>query len=67
MKTGALAHSWLILAGVLIVLELVFIYEAMLADSAGYQKIFGVFAGLAVLCFAALLYSVSVLLYGWGE
>lgn len=53
------------LAVVLIAFELVFIYEAILADWGGLQKIFGVFAGLAILCFAALLYAVAVVLYGW--
>ncbi len=67
MKAGALSRSWLVLAGALIILELVFVYEAMLADLAGSQKIFGVFVGLAILCFAALLYAVSVVFYGWGR
>jgi hypothetical protein len=53
------------LAAVLVVLELVFVFEAMMADFADYQRMFGVFAGLAILCFAALLYSVSVITYGW--
>jgi hypothetical protein len=53
------------LAGVLVVLEFVFVFEAMMADFADYQRMFGVFAGLAILCFAALLYSVSVITYGW--
>jgi hypothetical protein len=44
-------------------LELIFIYEAMLADIAGLERIFGVFAGLAFLCFAALLYAVSMVVY----
>lgn len=67
MKTVAPSRGWLALAGALVALELLFIYEALLADLAGYQRIFGVFAGLAILCFAALLYSVSVVLYGWGR
>jgi len=49
----------------LTILELVFLYEAILADAADLQKVFGVFAGLAILCFAGLLYSVSVVFYGW--
>jgi hypothetical protein len=53
------------LATVLIVLELLFVYEAMTADMAGLQRVFGVFAGLAIVCFAALLYSVSEITYGW--
>jgi len=35
----------------------------MIADLAGYQKIFGVFLGLAVLCFAALVYVAKVVFY----
>ena len=62
---ATLSKGWLALAGVLIVLELVFVYEAMMADMAGFQRMFGVFAGLAIVCFAALLYSVSELMYGW--
>jgi hypothetical protein len=53
------------LVTVLIVLELLFVYEAMTADMAGLQRIFGVFAGLAIVCFAALLYSASEITYGW--
>ena len=66
MPGETLSRGWLALAGLLIVLEVLFLYEAMLADMAGYQRVFGVFAGLAVLSFAALLYSVSTLIYGWG-
>jgi hypothetical protein len=65
LKAVTLSKGWLALAGVLIVLELVFVYEAMMADMADYEHMFGVFAGLAILCFAALLYSVSVRMYGW--
>jgi len=50
-------------AFVLIVLEFVFIYEAFLADAAGNERIFGVFLGLAILCFAALLYEAKVVFY----
>ena len=57
----------MVLAGTLVVLELVFVYEAMLADSVDYERVFGVFAGLAILCFAALLFSVSETMYGWGD
>jgi hypothetical protein len=67
MTQMGLSRGWLVLAGALIALELFFIYEAMLADLADYQRVFGVFAGLAILCFAALLFSVSETLYGWGE
>lgn len=65
VSTSALPKGWLALAGVLVVLEVVFVFEAMMADFADYQRMFGVFAGLAILCFAALLYSVSVITYGW--
>ena len=65
MKAVSLSKGWLVLAGVLIVLELLFVSEAVMADMAGLQRIFGVFAGIAILCFAALLYSVSVVFYGW--
>ena len=65
MNAVSLSRGWLFLAGFLIILELLFIYEAIVADLAGLQRIFGVFAGLATLCFAALLFSVSVVFYGW--
>lgn len=65
MKSAPLSKAWFALAGVLIVLELIFVYEAMIADMERFERIFGVFAGLAILCFAALLYSVSVMIYGW--
>ncbi|HUK50265.1 MAG TPA: hypothetical protein VLV18_04455 [Terriglobales bacterium] len=67
MKTTRLSSGWLVLAGAIVALELLFIYEAMIADLADYQRIFGVFAGLAILCFSALLFSVSETMYGWGE
>jgi len=53
------------MTGMLAILELAFLYEAMLADVAGYEKIFGIFAGLAILCFAAILYLAVVVFYGW--
>jgi len=62
---STLSNGWLALVTALIVLELLFVYEAMSADMAGLQRIFGVFAGLAIVCFAALLYSVSEITYGW--
>jgi predicted membrane channel-forming protein YqfA (hemolysin III family) len=65
LKAVSLSKSWLVLAGVLIILELLFVSEAIIADLTGLQRIFGVFTGIAILCFAALLYSVSVVFYGW--
>jgi hypothetical protein len=65
LKAVSLSKGWLVLAGALIILEILFLYEAIIADMAGLQRIFGVFAGIAILCFAALLYSVSVVFYGW--
>ena len=65
MNAVGLSRGWLFLAAFLIILELLFLYEAIVADQAGLQRIFGVFAGLATLCFAALLFSVSVVFYGW--
>ena len=63
MKTATLSRGWLALASLLTLLEFFFIYEATQADLAGYQRIFGVFVGLAILCFAALLYSVKAVFY----
>lgn len=65
-STGNVSRSWVALAVLLIVLEFAFLYEAMVADIGGYEKIFAAFAGLAILCFGALLYAVSVIFYGWG-
>jgi len=62
---STLSKGWFALAGALIVLELMFVYEAMIADMAGLQRMFGVFVGLAIVCFAALLYSISEVMYGW--
>lgn len=67
LRTRTVARSWLVLAGVLIAMELAFLYEAMMADQSGLQKIFGVFSGLAILCFAGLLYSVKVVFYDWNQ
>jgi hypothetical protein len=63
LKTEALSYGWFVLAFVLIVLELIFLYEAMQADMGGYERMFGVFVGLAILCFAALAYSFKVVFY----
>lgn len=65
MRAETVSRGWVALAGVLIVFEALFLYEAMAADAGGYQRVFGVFAGLAILSFAALLYSISTLIYGW--
>jgi len=59
------SRGWGVLASVLIGLEFTFLYEAMIADSGGHERIFATFAGLAILCFAALLYAAAVILYGW--
>jgi hypothetical protein len=58
-----LASSWLVLASVLIVFELVFLYEAILADLSELQRVFSVFFGLAVLCLAGLVYTIKVVFY----
>lgn len=63
LKAREVSAGWLMLAALLIILELVFIYEAVSADMAGNQRIFGVFLGLAILCFAAFLYEVKVIFY----
>ena len=65
MIETSLSKGWLAVAGILMILELLFVYEAMIADAAGLDRVFGVFAGLAIVCFAALLYSVSTKFYGW--
>lgn len=62
---STLSKGWFALVGALIVLELLFVYEAMIADMVGLQRMFGVFVGLAIVCFAALLYSISEVMYGW--
>lgn len=64
-KTDNISRDWVALAVLLIILEFAFLYEAMVADMGGYEKIFAAFAGLAILCFAALLYAASVVFYGW--
>lgn len=63
MANTTLSRSWLALAGLLTLLELIFLYEATQADFANYQRVFGVFVGLAILCFAALLYSAKAVFY----
>ena len=64
-KTDNISRGWVGLVGVLIGLEFIFLYEAMIADVGGHERFFAAFAGLAILCFAALLYAASVVLYGW--
>ena len=66
LKTEEVPRGWIALSGILIVLEFVCLYEAMLGDLGGYQRVFAVFAGLAILCFGALLYAASLIFYGWG-
>jgi hypothetical protein len=63
LTTRTLARSWLALTGLLILLEVFFIGEAMLADLSGLQRVFSVFLGLAILSFAGLLYSMKVVFY----
>jgi hypothetical protein len=63
LKTAGVPRGWLVLACITVALELIFVYEAALADMAGLQRVFGVFAGLAFLCFAALLYAISMVVY----
>lgn len=63
LKTRTVSWGWLGVTAVLMILELLFVYEAMLADMSGLQRVFGVFIGLAILCFAALLYALKVVFY----
>ena len=62
-KTRTVSAGWLGLTCVLMILEMLFVYEAMLADMSDIQKVFGVFFGLAILCFGALLCAVRVVFY----
>lgn len=63
LKTRTVSWGWIGLTGVLMILELLFVYEAILADMSDLQKVFGVFIGLAILCFGALLYAIRVVFY----
>lgn len=63
LKTKTVSWGWLGLTCLLMILELLFVYEAMLADMSDLQRVFGVFIGLAILCFGALLYAVRVVFY----
>jgi hypothetical protein len=63
LKAIRVPRGWVVLAGVIVAFELFFVYEAFLADMAGLQRVFGVFAGLAFLCFAVLLYAISMVVY----
>ena len=58
-----LAKSWVVSACVLIVLELVLVYQAVQANVSGLQRVFGVFVGLAIMCFASLLYMLKLVFY----
>jgi hypothetical protein len=62
-RTEVLSRTWVVLTLAIVALELFFVYEAILADGAGLQRVFGVFAGLAFLCFAVLLYAISMVVY----
>lgn len=62
-KSTTVPTSWLALTCVLALLEVIFLYEAILADMVGLERVFGVFVGLALLCFAGLLYAVSIVVY----
>ena len=63
LKTKTVSWGWLGLTCLIMILELLFVYEAMLADMSDLQRVFGVFIGLAILCFGALLYAVKVVFY----
>ena len=62
-KTKTVSWGWIGLTCLLMILELLFVYEAMLADMSNLERVFGVFIGLAILCFGALLYAVKVVFY----
>jgi hypothetical protein len=61
-----ISRGWFAVTIVLAAFELIFLYEAMLADMTGYQRVFGAFAGLALVSFGALLYAASIVFYGWS-
>jgi hypothetical protein len=61
-----ISRGWFAVVIMLTAFELVFLYEAMFADMTGYQKVFGVFLGLAILSFGVLLYAAAVIFYGWS-
>lgn len=63
MQAQAISRGWIALTGILVVLEVLFVYEAVAADVGGYQRIFATFVGLSVVCFAGLLYAVSMVFY----
>ena len=65
LKADNISRGWLALAGLLIIIEFASLYQARVADVSGYERVFAVFAGLSVLCFAALLYAVAEVFYGW--
>lgn len=65
LKTENISRGWVALAGLLIIIELASMYEAVVADLSGYERVFAAFAGLSVFCFAALLYAVAEVFYGW--
>ncbi len=61
-----ISRGWHAITIVLAIFEAIFLYEAVLADVAGYQRVFGVFVGLAVLSYGVLLYATSLVFYGWS-
>ena len=63
MKTMKVSRVWVVLACITVAFELFFVSEAVLADKADLQRVFGVFAGLAFLCFAVLLHAISMVVY----
>ena len=65
-KAKDISVGWVALTALLIVIEFAALYEAVVADLGGYERVFAVFAGLAVLCFAALLFAAAEVFYGWG-
>ena len=65
-RKNSITRGWIALAAFLLAFEFAAVNEAIIADSGGYQRIFGVFAGISILCFGALLYAVSVIFYGWS-
>jgi len=64
-RADNVSRGWVGLACVLIGFEFIFLYEAMIGDLGGHERFFAAFAGLAILCFAALVYAAAVVLYGW--
>jgi predicted membrane channel-forming protein YqfA (hemolysin III family) len=57
------SNLWVVVLGVLMVIELAFLFEAYMSGLAGLERVFAIFTGLVLLTFGAILYAGRLIFY----